>query len=673
MPIRCRVLVGVTVAVALAGSGQAETLESVPELGLEELARVDITGATRKAQNLQHVAAAVYVITRDDILRSGAANLADALAMAPGIEAAKIGNNRWAVSARGGTSRFANKLQVLKDGRSLYSPLFSGIFWEAEDLVLEDIERIEVIRGPNAVTWGSNAVNGTINIVTRKARDTQGGLLVAEAGSEDRAGLSVRYGTTLGSNGHLRVYGKGFDRRPGFAADGARSVDESAQGMAGFRGDWLLGGGDRLSVVGETFRSRAADRYTWADAQRPPAYVFPIDTHLTLSGSSLQGRYERLADDGGELSLQAFFTHSISQASHVFWSERNTVDVDGQYRFSGLSGHDVVVGANYRQSADSISTQSPYVTFRSHQRRFQLASLFVNDEVTVIPDTLRLIAGARFEYNNFSGSALQPTLRFLWTPAPHQTVWGALSRANRTPSRAEFDSSIAAAVVPTAFLPMLLRYQFDPDQKAKSETVDAVELGYRHRFGQALTFDATAFVQRLRNGQVGVPRGGPSAVLGPPPYLQQDVVFHWAQRSLVRGLELSASGQVSPGWRLLPSYTWQYVQARGQGDPYSDATARQEALSLPRHVFSLRSQFTIDSRQQLDFWFKYKSRNQALGIPDRANLDVRYAWRAGSNLDLALVGQNLLHERGLEYRSGQLPSIPVEIGRSAYLKVEYRF
>lgn len=644
--------------------------EPIPDIGLEDLVDTEVVSASRRAQSLQRVAAAVFVITQEDIVRSGARSLADVLAMAPGLEVARIGNNRWAVSARGGNGRFANKLQVLKDGRSVYSPLFSGVFWEAEDTVLEDIERIEIIRGPNAAMWGSNAVNGTINIISRKARDTQGGLVAATAGSEDRHNLSVRYGTTLRDIGHLRVYGKSLDRRAGFRPDGNRASDWGEAGMAGFRADWLLSPGTRLFLNGETYRDRNADTYNFADPTAPNN-VGVVNSVMTLTGSHLHGRYESLADDGSEVVVQSYFTRRTLDAQHVLREERDTFDLDVQYRLAPRGSHDLMIGANYRSSTDTTtSPPGSYVTFASRSRDFRLGSVFVNDEIAVVPNRFSVTLGARLENNNYSGTDLQPTARFAWTPDAQRTVWGAVSRATRTPSRAEGSASMPLAV--TAGTPEVLSaFRNTTEARQDSEKMNALELGYRRRYSAALSLDVTAFAHRYRDG---LTTSMLDLDMSPAPaYVVQPSKNINGGRSRLNGIELAAFIQLTPDWRLQPSYTWMMVRASGIGNTQSDTNARKTEKKLPRQQLSLRSQHNLGRADRLDFWFKYKTRNEDLGIPARGNLDIRYAWKPSRELELSLVGQNLLHRRTLEYLPDSLPSANVEIGRSAHLRAEYRF
>ncbi len=673
-------IAGLCALLAAGTPALAQTAEPLPDISLEDLINTEIVTVSRKAQSLQQVAAAVFLISQDDIARSGARNLGDILAMAPGLDVARLGNNRWAVSARGYNGRFANKLQVLKDGRSIYSPPFSSVTWEAEDTVLEDIERIEIIRGPDAAMWGANAVNGTINIITRKARETQGGLIAAGTGSEDRHNLTARYGMPLGDAGYLRVYGKSVDRRAGFTAGDARASDHGESGMAGFRADWLLSSGNRLTVSGEAYRTRNGETYNvpWP---LTAGYIAPMPSVTELTGGHLQGRYESLHDDGAEVIFQSYLTHRVLEADLLMREERTTVDLDMQYRFAPRGNHDLMVGANLRTSVDTIDVVAPAAafTFARRSRDFRLAGLFFNDEIDLVPKRFRVTVGARLEHNNYAGSDLQPTLRFLWTPNARQTVWGAISRAARTPSRAELDISMPLTVLaptPQTFgMATLVTLEANRDATQKSEKLDALEFGYRHRVSTGLSFDAAFFVHRDRDVLTVVP-GTP--FVGPG-YLVQPLTNIKGGRSRIQGFELSAFAQPSANWRLKPAYTYMHGTADGVGDAFSEALASSDMNKIPRHQFSLRSQHDIGRGQQLDFWLTHKSRMrmEATGtpveIPARSDLDIRYAWKPSRDLQISLVGQNLLHRRTLEYIPDQLPSAPVNTGRGFHLRIEHRF
>lgn len=338
-----------------------------------------------------------------------------------------------------------------------------------------------------------------------------------------------------------------------------------------------------------------------------------------------------------------------------------------------MGTHDLIVGINARSSRDSISTASDFLRFRDADREFTLLSVFALDEITLIPERLRISLGARLEHNNFSGAAFQPTARFLWTPNADQTVWGAVSRANRTLPRRHGHHHRRQRHSPSGSLPvpLLATYMGDNGRSLRSERMDAAELGYRQRFGPSFSLDTSAFIHRYRD-VVSLSSGSVDLSTLGLGYAQLPLVSTNDEHGHIYGLEVAAFAQITPAWRLQPSYT-ATRQHSGSQNPASTSLASRDEGKIPRHMLSLRSQHNLAKAHQLDFWLKYKSRIEAFGIPDRANLDVRYAWAIDRCTDLSLVGQNLLHRRTLEYLSDTLPSAPIEIGRGAYLRLEHRF
>ncbi|MGB0129806.1 MAG: TonB-dependent receptor plug domain-containing protein, partial [Rhodocyclaceae bacterium] len=386
-------------AVALAAIPPAALAESdALDLSLEELLKVQVMTASRKTERLNDVAAAAFIITREDIERSGATSVPEALRMAPGVQVGRLSNNRWAVSVRGFNDRIANKLLVLMDGRCIYSPLFSGVLWEAEDTLLEDIDRIEVIRGPGAAMWGANAVNGVINIITRKARDTQGNLLLAGAGTYERAFGAFRHGGQVG-DGYYRVWAKGFARDHSVNLAGTRGNNELQAGRIGFRADWSPAPGDRVMLSGSTYKGIEDDRWNYPDVTSPSGFV-PTDLRQTNDGANLIGRYEWSLASGSEAALQVYLDHTQVELGTTMTEQRTTADVDFQHRSRIGQRHDVVWGLGYRNSHDHIDSRG-IVRFSPASRSLRLVSAFVQDDITLVPNTLRLMLGARLEHNSF--------------------------------------------------------------------------------------------------------------------------------------------------------------------------------------------------------------------------------------------------------------------------------
>lgn len=496
-----RLLFGCLCLLAL---GTSATAQDVASLSLEDLLNTEVSTVSRKSQRLSQTAAAVFVLSGEEIQRSGATSIPEALRMVPGVQVARMGNARWAVSARGFNGRFANKLLVQVDGRSIYSPLFSGVIWEQEDTLIEDIDRIEVIRGPGAAIWGANAVNGVINIITKKARATQGGQATVSAGNEERVGGSMRWGGDVGERGNYRVWAKGVRRE---ASDDESDVDPSHSARAGFRYDDALGGGSRVSAVGEVYRVRAGDMWDRPDVRvetLASGFVTPTFVTAKHSGANIVVRYDTVLGDGSELGLQSYLDHSELDVPWAMQDKRDTADLDMQHRIHG-GAHDFIWGLGYRISHDYLQPRVPNFAFLRDRRTLRLFSAFAHDEWTLIPDRLRLVAGTKVEHNDFTGWEWQPNVRLAWTPNDTQTVWGALSRAVRTPAQAEEDASLDLQVIPpSASVPLSnLIVVRAPGKLSRAEKVVSIDLGYRHQVTNTLSFDAAAFAVRYTDLRTG--------------------------------------------------------------------------------------------------------------------------------------------------------------------------
>ena len=655
-----------------AGAAQDEVLN----LSLEDLLKTEVTTASRKSQALQATAAAVFVITREDIERSGVLSLPDALQMAPGVHVARIANNHWAVSVRGFNGRFANKLLVLVDGRSIYSPLFSGVLWELEDMLLEDIDRIEVIRGPGASMWGANAVNGVINIITRKARDTQGNLVVAGGGDNERLFGGFRHGNRAGS-GHYRVWGK-VDRRdvsPGVS--GEPGNDDLLSRHVGFRGDWSQSAGNRLMVTGEAFNTPGGDRWDIPDVNSPAGFR-RTDVRQVGKGGHLLGRQEWILDDGSEAALQSYVAVSDMQLGSIVHDRRTTFDIDFQHRKRLWRAHDVMWGLGYRTSRDDIETQG-MIHIDPNKGQVALFSAFVHDEIALAPQTLTLILGTRVEHNSYTGWEPQPNLRLLWTPTGHQTAWGALSRAVRTPARAEIDGRVDLQVSPAVppFQPAVLVSNV-PDGNLDSEKVTAFELGYRHQFEGRFSLDLTGFNHRYRDLRTAV-TGAQRFIAGLPPYVVQEISPDNGGAGHTYGAELALEAHASSTWRLQASYTYMRARIRARTqDPVQVAAVQELESSSPQHQLSLRSLLSLPGRQQLDLWVRMVSALDYPGAPQRnipsyTTADLRYAWRPSPRLELSLVGTNLFDGDHPEFLTDYLPSELRLVERSFHVKAKWQF
>ncbi len=660
-------------ALAVTAPAAAGAEPSIADMSLEDLLKIKITTASRKAQSLDDVPAAVFVITGEDIRRSGATSIPDALRLAPGVEVANIADNKWAVTIRGFNSRFANKLLVLIDGRSVYSPLFSGLFWEAEDTLLEDVERIEVIRGPGAAMWGANAVNGVINVITKNARDTQGRLLTATAGNQEGAGTALRYGGRIDEETHYRAYVKAFDRKASIGADGQAAHDPWRADRVGYRLDRDAANA-RSSLIAEAYDSHAGDRLNIPTVQAPFVDVSAV-TQIN-NGFSLLGRTERMLDNGSEWSLQGSIA-GTHLADAGFGEARNTLDIDYQYRLHPSPRHDLMWGWSYRYTSDQLSS-SFMLEAAPASRRLNYSALFVQDDFTLLPDTLKATLGARLEQRTAGKPELQPDLRLMWVVSPTQSMWASVSRAVRTPSRGELDLTARLAMIPPFSAanpsPFPISIQTAPGSATGygNEVLDAIELGYRKEFAASLSLDATVFANRYSDLRGGPPPAATVPVGFPiPSYLASSIVIDNSATASTHGLEASAEWRPQAWWRLQGGLSLFHASVSATGDP-------SYAGDSPAHQVFLRSSMNLPEGRQFDASIKYVGQLQGGqvrpgSIPAYTRLDLRYAWKPARNMELSLVGQNLLQARHREFIDQYLPSQELEVMRSLYLKAEWKF
>ncbi len=658
-----------------------ETTADLTEMSLEALMNIEVTSVSRHLQRLGTAAAAIHVISRDDIRRSGVTNIADALKLAPGVQVARIDSNKWAVSIRGFAGRFANKLLVLMDGRSLYTPLFSGVFWNIQDTVLEDIDRIEVIRGPGAALWGSNAVNGVINIITRRATETTGGFVSLGAGSYEQGNGTLRYGLALDDNVALRMYAKHQERDNGLNADGHDAHDAWHTSRGGFRLDSTPTARDTLTVMGDVYAGHLDETYTYYQLPTlaDPSYSRSVATDATLNGANLLTRWQRSLGRTDSLSLQLYYDYSLQELD-ILEERRDTVDLELQHHLVFGKRHNVVWGLGYRYSHDKTNSSS-IVRFDPGSAGTHHYSGFMHDEITLAPELLALIVGARLEHNSFTGFEFQPNVRLLWTPSPRQTLWAAVSRAVRTPSRSDQDIHYRFLTVPPLTgqnpLPLPLRMELAGSSDFKSETLVAYELGYRAEPVSGVSIDVAGFYNvydRLRHLREGA--GYLEFQGGVPTNAVQSLVLSNDMEGRSLGFEVAATWAPLDWWRLNASYSYIDLKMRAKGDFVDDMNRGNAEGSTPRHQVSLRSGFDFSRNLSLDLWLRGIDRVKYIAgesIPGYLTMDARVAWRPMKNLELSLVGQNLLDKQHAEFVPEYIFTSPSEVERSVYAKVEWQF
>jgi len=639
-------------------------------LSLEDLLNVEVSSVSRKPQKMADTAAAAYVITQEDIRRSGATSIPEALRLAPGLDVARIGSSGWAISSRGFNGRYANKLLVLMDGRTLYTPMFSGVFWNIQDTFIEDIERIEVIRGPGAAMWGANAVNGVINIITKQAKNTQGNLAVAGVGSVERDFAGFRHGGQAGDDTHYRVYGKGFERDALSDTSGQSAHDDWRSMQSGFRMDTRFSGDDQLTVQGDAYRTTTGDMRRSGVVLKPP-YVASILTDNQARGANLLARWERSLSGQAEFSLQAYYDHVQLDLAKIS-DTQDTLDVDFQHRLHPNATHDLMWGANLRY-LHSSTVGTPDISFTPAAHGYRNIGAFAQDDIALMPERLRLTLGAKLENNHFGGTNFQPNARLLWTPDNVNSLWVAASRADRTPTRSEAEARIALLTIPpgtaqnTTRYPMALAIVANPDLAA--EKLNAYEIGYRNQLNSHLSWDIAAFANKY-SGLAQWRAGAPSLNFSPTPYLIVPLpTLNTGTTTKTYGVEITVDWRALDWMRLEGTYTHLNIDA----PPYDGANPDKAGLS-PRHQASLRCLMDLNARTQLDFQLRHVSplTAQTQRIDGYTTLDVRLGWTPYKGLDLSLVGQNLLDSQHPEFTESTT-QLTYEIPRGVYAKATWRF
>lgn len=661
---RSLVLLALLLLLPLAIGARAQTTaQDLRRLSLEELLELEITTVTRRPQPQAQTPAAVHIITQADIRRSGATSLPELLRLVPGMHVARLDHNKWAMGMRGFTDRLSRAMLVMIDGRAVYSPLFAGTYWEEQGYLLEDVDRIEVIRGPGGTLWGANAVNGIVNIVTKAARETQGSLMRAGGGSSERGLVGVRYGGRHGDGLHYRVYGRYLTRAPGFHADGA-DFDDYQFGQAGFRADWTLAHDRQLTVQGGLFGAAAGERFDLISYT--PPYSVTLDDDADLSGGHVVARWEDRPGAAESFRLQVFYDRT-NRREPPFREARDTFDVDFQRGMRPLGRHTVTWGLGYRVTSGRTESL-PTLRFLPPDATEQLFSAFVQDEIELRPERLRLTLGSKLERDDYSGLELQPSARLMWTPAPAHTFVLSVARAVRTPSRVERDLELTSILVPS--IPLFLRV--DPNREFSPERLIAYEAGYRAQPANRLALVIAAFYNQL-DDVLSTEVGSTFQETDPSGTRQiLPVLFGNGLHGNSHGVEVSSDVRLTDWWRWTGSYALLRTQlTRDAGSMDGSQEVRGEGLS-PRHQLQWESSVDLPGQVELDWLFRYVSALTAEGgVPAYATSDLRLGWFATSRLELSLVGKDLHDAHHLEFPGGSGGN--VEVRRSVFGRVTWRW
>jgi len=659
---RRRLVLFLVALAGLPGWAQQPKNPDLSQASLEDLMNIEVTSVSRKEEKKSETGAAIFVITQEDIRRSGATNIPDLLRLAPGVDVARVDANRWAISIRGFNDLHADKVLVLIDGRSVYTPSFSGTFWDLVDVPLEDIERIEVIRGPGGTVWGANAVNGVINIITMSAVATQGGLISAGGGSQDHADALLQYGGQIGHNGDYRVFGKFFDIGNSVFPDGQQSADGWLTGHAGFRSDWTLSQQDTLTVQGDFLRTNESQTITTLFSNALPL-TETFNDPIRATAANILARWNHTLSNGSEMSLQLYDDYS-RRVEQGFLDAQNTVDLDFQHHIGWGPRNDVVWGLGSRVIASDYGNGYNFTIVPSH-RLDLLLSAFLQDQVR-LTHSLSLTVGSKFEHNDFTGNEFEPSAQLVWTPTGKQTVWMSAARAIREPSPLDDGLEDDAASVPLGASFGIIRITGNPQMKA--EELRDFEVGYRALVSKRVSLDVTSFVSLYPNLESFVAQTAYLATQQGVPYVVLPEVFVNGDRAHTYGAEFSANWNVTDRWRISPGYTYFLMHLNGD----SSGLITQPGAS-PNHQFQVRSLLDLPHHLNWDNTLGYVGKLVVGNIPAYARLDSRVGWRLGEFVELSVVGQNLLTPRHAEFLDATYPTDYTLVERSVFGKVTWRF
>ncbi len=631
-------------------------------LSLEDLGQIEVTTASKVPVKATRTPAAIYVITQEDIRRSGATSIPEALRLAPGVEVARVDSNTWALGVRGFESTLSRSVLVLIDGRSVYTPLFAGVYWQVQDTLLEDIERIEVIRGPGGTIWGANAVNAVINIITKRAQETHGTLVSTGGGNIDQGFVNFRYGTGNSKGFNYRIYGKAFTRGPEFHPD-QKQFDDWRMGQTGFRTDWDVHNRDRLTLQGDVYSGDTGQRVGITSYSAP--FMTNVEQNAELSGGNLLGRWERDLGSGSNVQLQTYYDRTNRKQAN-FAESRDTFDIDFIHHLTLPGRQDFLWGLGARLSSGNVSEVVNTVVFTPNHYTDKLYNAFIQDEIPIVGDRLSLTIGSKFLHNNYSGFEIQPTARLLWTPSSRQTVWAAVTRAVRTPSRVEEDLQLTAllASAPLTF------FRVVGDRKFSSESLIGYEAGYRSLVGPKFYVDIAAFYNNYDH-LLSIEPGAPFTESSPaPPHAVIPFFFRNGLLGNTAGFEIAPDWTPTRTWRLRGSYSYLHMDLNKKASSLDASTANSTQGSSPQHQIAIQSSLDLPRKLEFDQTLRYVSSLPAQLVRAYTTADVRFSWHATRSLDVSVVGQNLFQPHHAEFGGDPGPLVGIE--RSAYIKLTWQ-
>lgn len=637
------------------------------ELSIEKLRTVKVSSAAKKPQRIIETTAAICVLTARDIQRTGATTLPEVLRTVPGIQVARIDANKWAVTARGFNGLFAAKLLVLIDGRTVYSPLFSGVYWDAQDLPLEDVERIEVVRGPGGTYWGANAVNGVLNIVTKDASQTEGASISFSSGLTEPLVADARSGTRLGSHTTFRVDGRATVRASREREDGSPAKDGWSATRGSFRFDHEATDRDHVTFLGAAYSgTQGVSSLVIPTLEAPYARV--QDDEGRLAGGYALARWTRKASETAGTAVQFFFDRTV-RIDPLYSDRRTTFDLDFQHRFAATGRMDVLWGGAARTTSDALTGSEVY-SLQPAKRTSTLLSAFVADEIAVVPDRLRLTVGTKLEHQRSTGLEVLPSVRGLWLPNQSVAVWAAASRAVRTPSRGEEAATFNVRVVPLPASPPILVQVSSGD--LRSESVVTFESGVRFRSQERFSLDVSGHYNEYRELRTAS-AGAPEFIAGPgTPHLVYPFQLTNGESAKTYGAEVDVRWSPRPFLQTRGGFTWlhwRHVDLATEG-PLAEPS---EVLLNPGRQVYLAASVAASATVTFDANLYLVDRIDALDVPGYARLDGQVTWLAGHGFSLSAAGQDLLGDRAPEFRPTQGALFEAaRISRRYLLRVTWR-
>jgi iron complex outermembrane recepter protein len=638
------------------------------KMNIEDLMNVEVTSVSRHQQSLSQTAAAVFVITEEDILRSSAANIPELLRMVPGVQVAQISASSWAISVRGFNGRFSEKVLVMVDGRTVYVPSFGGVFYEVVDVPLEQIARIEVIRGPGGSVWGANAVNGVINILTKKASATPGTTLVAGGGSTDRGFGLLQEGGKLRSIGDFRVFAHYSTEGSLHEQDGPLEGDGWHILHGGFRSDSQISSKDTLSVQGNIYSGREG-----GSGQRIASFTQPpspnVLTEVNISGGSFQTSWNHRYSGRSDTTLMVSYQRSAR--SDIIDERRGILDFDFQHNLSIGERHQFVWGFDYRYSSAQTEGSFAY-SLIPPDRDTNLYSGFLQDQIALVADRLSLTLGAKLEHHYYSGFGVMPSARIAWTPSTKSTYWAAVSRALRSPSDLDDGMRVISAVFPgPGGMPVAVLNIGNP--RLQNESLLAYEAGYRTLLRKNLSIDLATFYHSYDKLQTWEPSAPFLEDTPLPPHMVIPYIAENTMHGEAHGLEFFANWQMLPRWTLSPGYAFERLHLHL--DPGSQDTSTIPFIggSTPVHSAQLRSHVALPRRFCWDTSVYFVDRLVSPVIASYTRLDSGLTWQRKEHLTLSIFGQNLLQDHHLEFQDLTQTLNSSLMKRSAYAKITWHF